>query len=76
MPLKTKEDDFIADAVTENPMPGDTEVWEIYNLTGDARPVHVHETPFEVLAGPLSASTGTTSRTSGSRPGRPPASRV
>ncbi len=38
-----------AEDVTENPRPGDTEVWEIYNLTGDAHPVHVHETPFEVL---------------------------
>jgi FtsP/CotA-like multicopper oxidase with cupredoxin domain len=37
------------DEVTEDPRPGDTEVWEIYNLTGDAHPVHVHETPFEVL---------------------------
>ena len=38
-----------ADAVTENPQPGDTEVWEVFNLTGDAHPIHVHETPFEVL---------------------------
>lgn len=38
-----------SDPVTENPDVGDTEVWEIYNLTADAHPVHVHETPFEVL---------------------------
>ncbi|MFK5633785.1 multicopper oxidase family protein [Ornithinimicrobium sp. LYQ103] len=38
-----------ADPVTENPAVGDTEVWKFYNLTGDAHPVHVHETPFEVL---------------------------
>jgi FtsP/CotA-like multicopper oxidase with cupredoxin domain len=38
-----------ADPVTENPGVGDTEVWDIYNLTADAHPVHVHETPFEVL---------------------------
>ena len=38
-----------ADPVTENPSVGDTEVWELYNLTADAHPVHVHETPFEVL---------------------------
>ncbi|WP_446740563.1 hypothetical protein [Ornithinimicrobium sp. CNJ-824] len=34
-----------ADPVTENPDVGDTEEWEIYNLTADAHPVHVHETP-------------------------------
>ncbi|WP_431473660.1 multicopper oxidase family protein [Ornithinimicrobium sp. W1665] len=38
-----------ADPVTENPDVGDTEEWEIYNLTADAHPVHVHETPFQVL---------------------------
>ena len=29
--------------VTENPNVGDTEVWEIYNTTGDAHPMHEHE---------------------------------
>lgn len=38
-----------ADPVTENPGVGDTEIWEVYNLTADAHPVHIHETPFEVL---------------------------
>ncbi|SDL11559.1 multicopper oxidase domain-containing protein [Tessaracoccus oleiagri] len=38
-----------ADPVTENPEVGATEVWEFYNLTADAHPVHVHEAPFEVL---------------------------
>ena len=38
-----------ADPVSENPQAGETEVWEVYNLTADAHPVHVHETPFEVL---------------------------
>ena len=37
------------DEVTENPERGDTEVWEVYNLTADAHPVHVHEVAFEVL---------------------------
>ncbi|XVX21150.1 multicopper oxidase family protein [Actinomycetota bacterium] len=37
------------DPVTENPAVGDTEVWEVYNLTVDAHPVHVHEVAFEVL---------------------------
>ncbi|MHB0956536.1 MAG: multicopper oxidase family protein [Pirellulaceae bacterium] len=37
------------DPVTENPNVGDTEVWEFYNFTGDAHPMHVHEVVFEVL---------------------------
>ncbi len=36
-------------AVSENPEPGTTEIWEIYNTTGDAHPIHVHETVFEVI---------------------------
>jgi len=35
--------------ITENPGVGDTEVWEIYNATGDAHPVHVHLVHFEVI---------------------------
>jgi len=35
--------------VTENPNVGDTEVWEIYNTTMDAHPMHVHEVTFEVV---------------------------
>jgi FtsP/CotA-like multicopper oxidase with cupredoxin domain len=38
-----------ADKVTENPGVGDTEVWEFYNTTGDAHPMHVHEVTFEVV---------------------------
>jgi spore coat protein A len=38
-----------ADKVTENPGVGDTEVWEIYNTTADAHPVHIHELTFEVV---------------------------
>ncbi|HEY3486317.1 MAG TPA: multicopper oxidase domain-containing protein, partial [Ilumatobacteraceae bacterium] len=37
------------DAITENPAVGATEVWELYNMTGDAHPMHVHEVTFEVL---------------------------
>ncbi len=37
------------DPVTENPDVGDTEVWEFYNFTGDAHPMHVHEVLFEVV---------------------------
>lgn len=35
--------------ITENPGLGDTEVWELYNATGDAHPVHVHLVHFEIL---------------------------
>jgi FtsP/CotA-like multicopper oxidase with cupredoxin domain len=35
--------------VTENPALGATEVWEFYNTTGDAHPMHVHEVAFEVV---------------------------
>ena len=34
---------------TENPALGGTEIWEIYNATGDAHPVHLHLVKFEVL---------------------------
>jgi FtsP/CotA-like multicopper oxidase with cupredoxin domain len=37
------------DPVTENPAVGATEVWEIYNTTGDAHPMHIHEIVFEVV---------------------------
>jgi FtsP/CotA-like multicopper oxidase with cupredoxin domain len=37
------------DPVTENPAVGATEVWELYNATGDAHPMHIHEVVFEVL---------------------------
>jgi FtsP/CotA-like multicopper oxidase with cupredoxin domain len=38
-----------ADAVSENPAAGEAEVWEFYNLTADAHPIHVHEVAFTVL---------------------------
>jgi FtsP/CotA-like multicopper oxidase with cupredoxin domain len=38
-----------ADPVSENPSVGDTEVWEFFNLTADAHPMHVHEVAFEVV---------------------------
>lgn len=37
------------DPVTENPALGTTEVWEFYNTTGDAHPMHIHEIVFEVV---------------------------
>jgi spore coat protein A, manganese oxidase len=38
-----------ADEVTENPNVGDTELWELYNTTADAHPMHIHEVVFEVV---------------------------
>jgi spore coat protein A, manganese oxidase len=37
------------DAITENPDPGATEVWEIHNFAEDAHPIHIHEVQFEVI---------------------------
>jgi spore coat protein A, manganese oxidase len=38
-----------ADPITENPAVGATEVWELFNFTEDAHPIHIHEILFEVL---------------------------
>jgi FtsP/CotA-like multicopper oxidase with cupredoxin domain len=35
--------------VTENPTTGATELWELYNVTADAHPIHIHEVAFEVV---------------------------
>jgi FtsP/CotA-like multicopper oxidase with cupredoxin domain len=37
------------DAATENPAPSDTELWELYNFTEDAHPIHIHEVLFQVV---------------------------
>jgi FtsP/CotA-like multicopper oxidase with cupredoxin domain len=37
------------EATTENPALGATEVWEIYNTTPDAHPVHLHLVHFDIL---------------------------
>ena len=37
------------DPITENPAVGATEVWEMYNFTADAHPIHIHEVTFEVV---------------------------
>ncbi len=42
-------EDLWMDPITENPQVGDTETWEIYNFTGDAHPIHVHEVTFQVV---------------------------
>jgi len=37
------------DMITEMPMLGDTEQWEIYNFTADAHPIHLHLVGFQVV---------------------------
>jgi FtsP/CotA-like multicopper oxidase with cupredoxin domain len=37
------------DATTENPSVNTTEVWEYYNATADAHPMHIHEVAFQVV---------------------------
>jgi FtsP/CotA-like multicopper oxidase with cupredoxin domain len=37
------------DPVSENPAVGATEMWELYNATEDAHPMHIHEVHFEVV---------------------------
>jgi FtsP/CotA-like multicopper oxidase with cupredoxin domain len=34
---------------TELPKLNDTEIWEIWNLSGDAHPIHLHLVHFEIL---------------------------
>jgi len=40
---------FWHDPVTEDPRANTTEVWELYNITTDAHPIHVHLVRFQVL---------------------------
>ena len=35
--------------ITENPGLNTTEVWEIFNFTADAHPIHIHLVQFEIL---------------------------
>jgi spore coat protein A len=37
------------DPITENPRVGDTEIWEFYNTTADAHPIHMHLIDFRVI---------------------------
>ena len=37
-----------ADEVTENPAAG-SELWELFNVTADAHPMHVHDVLFQVV---------------------------
>jgi spore coat protein A, manganese oxidase len=37
------------DPITETPELGVPELWEIYNATADAHPIHVHEVQFQIV---------------------------
>ncbi len=37
------------DPITEKPILGETETWEIYNFTADAHPIHLHQVQFQVV---------------------------
>jgi spore coat protein A, manganese oxidase len=37
------------DEISETPAVGATEVWEFYNATADAHPMHIHEVAFQVV---------------------------
>ncbi len=38
-----------ADDVTETPRLDEIEIWEFYNFTADAHPIHIHEVQFQVV---------------------------
>jgi FtsP/CotA-like multicopper oxidase with cupredoxin domain len=40
---------FWENTVTEQPMHGTVETWEIFNTTADTHPIHIHEVLFSVL---------------------------
>jgi FtsP/CotA-like multicopper oxidase with cupredoxin domain len=37
------------DEISENPAVNTTEIWEYYNATADAHPMHIHEVAFQVV---------------------------
>ncbi len=39
----------ITNYISEMPNEGDTEIWEIVNMTADAHPIHLHLTQFQIL---------------------------
>lgn len=38
-----------SEAITENPAKGATEIWEVFNATGDAHPIHLHLVKFQIM---------------------------
>lgn len=48
-PIPGSVSDGFSNFVTETPGEGDTEVWELINLTADAHPIHLHLAQFQIL---------------------------
>jgi spore coat protein A, manganese oxidase len=61
--------------ITENPALGATEIWEIYDFTEDAHPIHLHQVQFEVINRQdilIDEATGTATLVSGTVTGPEP----
>ncbi len=48
-PIPGSTPDGIGNYLTELPKEGDTEVWEIVNLTADAHPIHLHLVQYQII---------------------------
>ena len=48
-PVRLQNGAVLTVNVTENPIVGNTETWEMYNFTVDAHPIHLHLVRFEVV---------------------------
>ena len=48
-PIGTGDPMRWTDPVYRDPVPGDTEIWEIHNFTADAHPIHLHLVQFQVV---------------------------
>jgi len=49
LPLSIPGQNTVVGRETEIPAVGDTEIWEIINITADAHPMHTHLTSFQIL---------------------------
>jgi spore coat protein A len=49
-PIPGSVSDGFGNYLTELPNEGDTEVWEIVNLTADAHPIHLHLVQFQLIS--------------------------
>jgi FtsP/CotA-like multicopper oxidase with cupredoxin domain len=63
-----------SEPVTETPAAGGTELWELYNTTADAHPIHVHATQLQVVDREpivIDEEAGTVAPAGGARPPEP-----
>ncbi|MHB1318594.1 MAG: multicopper oxidase family protein, partial [Anaerolineae bacterium] len=49
-PIDGFSEDYYGNWLSELPHEGDTEIWEIVNLTADAHPIHLHLVQFQLLS--------------------------